>query len=212
MLKRGWNWLLCLPEHRWAVWVLVVVNLAGAVYGFNWYREQLLQSPKGLWPVIPDSPLAALYFGLFLLVIRFGRRWRLLEALAFLAMIKYGLWTVLVFAQYWWAHGVTSFEEVHLSLSHFSMAVEAAIFLRYYYPGTLAGIAAWLWFVLNDYMDYFRGTHPRLPDPSFLHSVSLIAFGLTLFALVAYFALGGRVEHTRTTGRSPLRRVRYERQ
>ena len=191
-LRRLWDWLLRLPENRVAVWALVAINLGGAVYGFNWYKEQLLQSPLIMWPVIPDSPLAALYFGLFLLTLQFGWRVRLLAAVAFVSMVKYGLWTVLVFSQYWWAHGVTGFEEVHLTLSHLSMAVEAAIFLRYYYPGLGAGLAAGLWFALDDYVDYFHGAHAHLPDPAFLPSVTLIAYGLTVVALVTYFGLGGR--------------------
>lgn len=182
-------WILDLPNNRRLLPILAAANLIGAVYGFLWYAYQLSISPRYLWPVIPDSPLAALSFGLFLTTLYFRRRVPLLEAYAYLSMIKYGLWTVLVLSQDMILSGVATFEELHLTTSHFIMAVQSLIFMRRLHPGLAAGLAAGVWFVFNDYMDYVHGTHPFLPNPDQIGYVRTIAVftSLTAASFFIYF-------------------------
>ncbi len=180
------TWLLDLPEHRRLVALLAGANLIGAAYGFLWYAGQLSTSPQYLWPVIPDSPLAALSFGLFLMALYLGRRIPLLEAFAYLSMIKYGLWTVLVLGQDMVINRAATFEGIHLTASHFIMAVQPVIFMRRLHPGLAAGAAAWAWFLFNDYMDYFQGTHPYLPDPSQIGYVRGVAYFTSLAAITCF--------------------------
>lgn len=181
------KWLLGLPENRRLLPWLASANLLSSVYGFLWYRQQLSASPGYLWPVIPDSPLAALVFGIFLTGLVFGRRQPLLEAFAHLSMVKYGLWTVLVLGWDMLLHGVRDFETIHLSLSHLVMAVEAMVFLRVYHPGMAAGLAAWSWFLFNDFMDYIWGTHPILPDPGQIVYVRGVAVFTSLAAFLVFW-------------------------
>lgn len=181
-----------LPENRrWLGW-LTAANVVGALYGFNWYKVQLQNTPATWWPVVPDSPLAALYFGLFLLVIWAGWRLPFLEALAALGMFKYGLWTVVVLGAFMLDYGY-DFEASHLILSHAIMAIESVIFVRYFYPGLTWGLAAAGWYAFNDMMDYFvLNTHPMLPDPALLPMARTAAVVLTGLALLVFVALGGR--------------------
>lgn len=181
--RRFIRFLAEIPHSRGLVLGLIVINFLGSLYGFYWYWPQLREFPVKVWPVIFDSPLATLFFSLFLLAIYFGRRIPLLEAMAFISMVKYGLWTSLVLGHYMVLTRSVPFDAAHLTLSHFSMALESFIFMRYYRPAAVWGLAATIWFVFNDYMDYYVGTVPTLPLPEYVGLVKIIGFSLTVFAV-----------------------------
>ena len=190
-MKRLWRIFTRIPlDERW-LYLLIPLNILGAIYGFNWYRDQLASTPLKYWPVVPDSPLSTLLFGLVLLGIRLGRRNRLLEGVAYISMVKYGLWTMFVFAQCWWARRAAFPEEAFLFASHLGMAVEAVLYARYYFPGRRAIITASLWTFFNDYMDYVRGFHPYLPMMEFYPTVRLVSV-LTSVAVIAGLLVWGR--------------------
>jgi uncharacterized membrane protein YpjA len=191
-----WDFLRQLPDKRHLFPLLIGANLLGAVYGFYWYRYQLAGTPWYYWPVVPDSPLAVLFFTLFLVNIYIHRRQYWVEAFGYLAMLKYGLWTPFVLAQAGVATGNFDFESFHLSLSHLAMAIEAWIFLRYYIPPSRYAIRLLLWFLANDYLDYFWGTHPTLPAPQYKTYAAVVAFGSTIisFLLVLYYANRQRLQ------------------
>lgn len=199
---------------RW----LVVINLAGAAYGFNWYRLQLLATPPWLWPVVPDSPLSALLFGLTLIprLRAIGRgagadpaatgagparagsglrcagdRRSALAALARLATFKYGLWTVVVLGGAALRARSLDAEAALLIATHAGMALEAWLLLRASPPAPGPRRLAIAWLLLNDASDYGPlRTHPRLPDPAAFPYVAAEAVVLTLLA--ARVARGGR--------------------
>ncbi len=183
------------------------MNAFGTAYGFYWYRGQLAVTPPWLWPLVPDSPLATLYFALFLASLlghrqrpgaapsgpagsapplRPPRPW--LAALACLANIKYGLWTPAVMIQAWLATGWLTFESTHLSLSHLGMALQGFLYLRAYPPPLLPGLAAAAWLFLNDYADYRKGLHPFLPLPEAVSFAGLAAVLLSAAALAVFLA------------------------
>ena len=152
--------------------------------GFNWYREQLASTPIRYWPVVPDSPLSCLLFSFVLILIYARRRFRLLEGIAYISMIKYGFWTMSVFAQAWIARRAAYPEEMFLFASHFAMALEAIIYSRYYSPGRPAIVGCGLWSVFIDYMDYFRGFHPTLPMMEFHQSVRAVSLASTYIVVL----------------------------
>jgi uncharacterized membrane protein YpjA len=78
------------------LWVVGLINLAGALYGYYWYEPQLATSKWYFYPFIPDSPTASLFFKIIVFLWIFGRRSRLFEALAFVTLIKYGVWAVVM--------------------------------------------------------------------------------------------------------------------
>lgn len=179
------HWLKALGElpRRPSLYpTLIAVNSLGAIYGFYWYRYQLQATPWFYWPVVPDSPLAVLFFTLVLVELSRGRRNHGLEALGYLGMLKYGLWTPLVLVQAGVATGNYDFESFHLTLSHLGMALEAVLFLRHYPPPRPYAWGEWLWFLLNDYFDYGRGTHPYLPAPQYESFAAVVAVAMTLLA------------------------------
>lgn len=157
--------------NRWWLAAVAGANLAGAVWGFAWYADQLAATPWLWWPLIPDSPLTAMLFGLFAWRLATGRTvagwsWSLAAWLAVLGVLKYGLWTTLGFT-YYLAQGnfTPSLTEWFLYVSHIGMALEGLLYLPALpeRPGAAAAVLAWLG--LNDLADYAWGTHPTLPRP-----------------------------------------------
>jgi len=82
-------------------WPLIVGNLIAVWYGWtDYYGFQLSQTPRYLWPFVPDSPNAVLSFAIVLLLSLVRRRSRFLNLLAWSLNIKVGLWTVFVLLYY----------------------------------------------------------------------------------------------------------------
>lgn len=178
------RWLLAVPHNRALVKLILAVNLFGTGYGFYWYRGQLASVQPAVWPVVPDSPLATLYFALLLAAILSGRGTAAIGSLAYAAGFKYGLWTPAVMSYFWVEAQTMTFESVHLTLSHLGMALEAAIFQRVYRPHPGWTLAAGAWLLFNDLVDYGLGLHPTLPMSGQEGFAAAAAFLLTPAAVL----------------------------
>jgi uncharacterized membrane protein YpjA len=187
----GNNWLKHLlweaPYQNWFLITLAVVNLLGSIYGYYWYREQLASTPLIWWPFTPDSPLATTLFGLALLLALYRRESGLLRVVAAAAVIKYGLWAVVIISDYWLSGAPVTLVEAGLWLSHLGMMVEGFLFLRHWpvAPWQLALVVLWLG--INDFVDYSLGMHPYLFSPGQESLALVTAAGLSL-ALSIYLA------------------------
>jgi uncharacterized membrane protein YpjA len=154
-------------QRRWW-WVLLGINFFGSLYGFYWYRGQLLATPTWQWLIVPDSPGSTFLLCLWLAFLLAGANWRKpgmqwLGAIAFVSNMKYGLWSATVLPEAGIKFG-WEFDFIHLSLSHAAMWVQAMIFARFYKPalGPAVGALLWMWF--QDLVDYqILMTHPTLP-------------------------------------------------
>ncbi|HZK24666.1 MAG TPA: DUF1405 domain-containing protein [Oscillospiraceae bacterium] len=167
---------------------LLVINFIGIVWGFWWYQPQFVTTPPYLWPFVPNSPLAVLYFFLVLLRLRRGRRHYFLEGFAYFGLIKHGLWTVVIITVYQLS-GYRHFANILLWSGHLGMALEASLFWFYYrlplnYAQATA-IAAWYFF--NDYLDYVVGIYPRV-DTTYISVAAIrnisVSFGIVLTILL----------------------------
>lgn len=172
------------PWRSSLVWPIIIINLAGSLYGYYWYRAQLAETPLALWPVVPDSPLSTTLFTLALIAVLSGRRPGLLAAVACATCIKYGLWAAGINIHFWWAGGDFTWINAMLLLSHLGMAVEGFIFLRVLPLSGRVVLGTTLWMVFNDYMDYLRGCHPHLFMPGQEIFAMILAAVLTAFAFV----------------------------
>lgn len=154
-------------QRRWW-WLLLVINFIGSLYGFWWYRAQLMGTRGWQWPVVPDSPGSTLLFTIWLGLMLAGVDWRRpgmqwLAAIAFVSNMKYGLWTATVLPEAGFKFG-WEFDFVHLSLSHAGMWLQAIIFARFYKPSLTPAIGALLYMWLQDLLDYWiLMTFPTLP-------------------------------------------------
>ena len=170
--------------------LLVGFNAVGTVWGLVWYREQLAQTPWYFWPLTPDCPLTSLFFLLFLWWVRSGERWQsgIKAAIAWIAVLgslKYGVWTVLVLGQYILSPGSQpDGQDWMLVASHLGLLAEGWVFRRQLPRLPSMYGTAMIWFLANDYADWFLGVHPRLPLPGEFSFAMWSSLALTL---IIYF-------------------------
>ena len=166
--------------------LLVGVNAVGTIWGFLWYRVQLSETPWYFWPLTPDCPLTSLCFMLFLWFIREGKPWRkgwkaVISWIAVLGAAKYGIWTVLVLGQYILSPGSQpDGQDWMLVASHLGLLAEGVLFRRQLPAMPAMYGVAMIWFVLNDYADWFLLIHPRLPLPGEFSFAMWLSIGLTV--------------------------------
>ena len=176
--------------RREVLTALVGFNAIGTIWGFFWYKDQLSQTPWYFWPLTPDCPLTSLCFLLFLWWVREGKRWRAgwkaaVSWIAVLGSLKYGIWTVLVIGQYALSPGSRpDGQDWMLMASHIGLFAEGVLFRRQLPMMPAMYGAAMVWFLMNDYADWFLLVHPRLPLPDEFQFAMWTSIGLTV---VIYF-------------------------
>ncbi|WP_336025171.1 DUF1405 domain-containing protein [Halobellus sp. LT62] len=136
-------------------WVVVAVNLAGTVFGFWYYRFQLLNSQLIIWPAVPDSPLATLFMVASIVSWKVGKNRNWIHALAFVGNLKYGFWVVVVQIAINDVFATGDPYHWFLLVSHLGMGLQAFIIYRYAEFTVPAVGVATLWFSFNDVVDYF---------------------------------------------------------
>jgi len=200
------RWLAPLPERLEAfalrhARLIVAVNLAGTAFGFWYYRGQFGRTPVELWPFVPDSPAATLFFALALGAWAVGRPNDHLAALAFVGNIKLGLWTPYVLVLF--ADGFLAFTPLplfaFLAVSHLGMVVQAFVLHRITdFPPRAVAVAA-AWYTVDLLMDYFVPvidgvTHTAVPypdgEPYFTTTVlQVTAAGAVVLTVVPLFLM-----------------------
>ncbi|WP_424766045.1 DUF1405 domain-containing protein [Paenibacillus sp. sgz302251] len=186
--------------NRSFLWLLFLVNLAGTIYGYIWYEYQLIDTyiNHPLWRIVfvPDSPTASLFFTLALLYLLFPPRQSnriavigrsVLEALAVVCSVKYGIWAVAMIAAGAWQGDELNWKHYMLIASHLGMAFEALLYFRFMKAGPIALAVAACWLLLNDTVDYTFGVFPTLARELYndLPAVRGFTYGLSLFSLAA---------------------------
>ncbi len=182
----------------WFCWGLFVINLLGSIYGFYWYKNQLIAT-EWYWLIfVPDSPTASTFFTLVLGLYLIRKRSPLLEAFAAITLVKYGTWAVVMIL---WGGLVDTrpflealnWQHWMLIGSHLGMALQAILYAPFYTFKwrEIAGVAAWT--LLNDFLDYRFDLHPWVAPPLEVYHLQmaiftllLSGFSILLFAILAY--------------------------
>jgi uncharacterized membrane protein YpjA len=170
---------------------IILINVAGTLVGFYYYWDQLLAASPVLWVFIPDCPLYTMLAAVILAVyVTTKRSSDLFNFIAAVGLVKYGTWTVAVvlgFSSFYFS--IDSKLYAVLVLLHVAMAAEFVLPLLLIRQLNKNFIAiALAWFFLNDFVDYYFGTHPPVPtlDTSL---IGAFTFLLTpLFVGAAYAA------------------------
>lgn len=161
--------------------LLFWINALGTVYGYYWYKNQLIHTyftmDRWLLPFVPDSPTASLFFSLSLLFILYDRKTErtgggrgraalraFVDAFAVITSIKYGIWAVAMIIAGGLQGDPIVWQEWMLVVSHLGMAAEVLVYapLLRFGPAAIAAVSAWT--LCNDYLDYHKGIFPWLPD------------------------------------------------
>lgn len=169
-----------------------------------WYGNQLEYTaanyPAWLLPFVPDSPTASLFFTAALLLLLYppkrlkGTLLReLIEALAVLTSVKYGIWAVSIIFAGGYQGDTVSWKDWMLVASHTGMAVEALIYARFFAFRRMLPLAL-LWTLANDMVDYSIGIYPWLPSvlEDDVIGVQYFTIGLTLLSAAAAWIFSRR--------------------
>ncbi|PSQ09278.1 DUF1405 domain-containing protein [Halobacteriales archaeon QS_5_70_15] len=176
--------------------VLVFGNAALTLVGLRFYVDRgLAEVSTFLWPLFADSPtataLATLSFAT--LLPNLGRRadgaptnlpLAYLHTVAFVWLVKYGLWTVLALNLGFSAYFPDPFGYFGVLLSHAGFVAMAYLVPRYGTTTRGALAAALVLSLANDLLDYGFGLHPPLRyDPGLALPVSTAALSVVAVTL-----------------------------
>lgn len=155
-------WLIL--SHKSFLWVLLFINIFGTVYGYDWYMWQLEQTEPKYWIFVPDSPTATLFFCLAIIGWILNSHFKLIEALALITLVKYGLWAVVMNLLTLAENGSIGWIGWMLIGSHLAMAVQALLYVPFYRFTKIHVIVAGIWTLHNDVIDYVFGQMPIYHD------------------------------------------------
>jgi len=159
--------ILNLLKTRPVLLVIGTINLLGTLYGYYWYAPQLADSKWYFYPFIPDSPTASLFFTIIVFLWLFKRKSPLIEALAFVTLIKYGVWAVVMNMLMLQEVGTTDVRltlmALMLMLSHGAMAFQALLYSPFMRFSSHELLLVSIWVLHNDVVDYVLGQWPRYP-------------------------------------------------
>lgn len=169
---------------------IILINVAGTLVGFYYYWDQLLAANPLLWIFIPDCPLYTMLAAVILAVyVAAKRRSDLVNFIAAVGLAKYGTWTVAVVLRFnSFYFSIDSNLYAALVLLHVAMAAEfvlPVLLIRQLKKSFVA--IALAWFFLNDFADYYLGTHPPLPtlDTSLIGAFTFLLTPLVVGAVYA---------------------------
>lgn len=148
-----------LLKQRAFLFLLLVVNILGTLYGYYWYKGQLMTTDPKYYIFVPDSPTATLFFCIAIIGWLLGKNYKLMEVLALITLIKYGLWAVVMNLLTYFVEGL-GWMGWMLVASHFLMAIQAVLYLPKYRFELWHIIVAAIWTLHNDVIDYLFGQMP----------------------------------------------------
>jgi uncharacterized membrane protein YpjA len=194
LLSRIWLVL----SHKSFLWLLLFINLSGTVYGYDWYKWQLVITEPKYWLFVPDSPTASLFFTIAIIGWLINRNFRLIEALALITLVKYGLWAVVMNILTLIETGSIGWVGWMLIISHFAMAVQAILYIPFYKFGFGHIVLASIWTLHNDVVDYVFGQMPIYSNlMKYADQIGYFTFWLSIACIaIAYFVWYKRIRPT----------------
>ena len=187
-------WLIL--SHKSFLWILLFVNLLGTVYGYDWYMWQLKITDPIFWIFVPDSPTASLFFTIAILGWLIGKHFKLIEALALITLVKYGLWAVVMNLLTLLENGSIEWIGWMLIISHFAMALQALLYIPFYKFSFGHIVIAAIWTIHNDFIDYVFEQMPIYHDlMKNINEIGYFTFWLSIVCItIAYMVWKNRTE------------------
>lgn len=192
------NWLYSILGDRRVLWILLIVNTIGTIYGFYWYKSQLEITPVRFMLFVPDSPTASLFFVLVLIGFLLGRHFKFMEALAIVSLFKYGIWAVIMNLLVFIIDGTFSWVALMLIISHAAMALEGVLYSPYYRIRPIHLVIAAMVVLHNELIDYVFGMMPIYQNLNeYIPQIGYFTFWLSILSIAVgyWFTLRkGRTE------------------
>lgn len=174
----------------WLRVIFFMFCLISFYFGYVTYDSMFPDFEPWLWVFIPDCPL---YVFLLLLIVLFDIKNDFVRFLVGVGLMKYGLWTLMIFALYpdVFFSGPYLISTSILVIGHLLMAASSFIIVpKKISLGMIVAVLAW--FFANDYVDYWIGTMPIFPD-THIGIVIPASIGLSIFSVfVLYWLRGAR--------------------
>jgi uncharacterized membrane protein YpjA len=155
-------------------------------FGYASYSKMFSEFSPALWVFIPDCPL---YVALLLIVVVLDIKSDGFRFLAGAGLVKYGLWTLMIFAlypEYYFAEPLAR-QTMVLVVGHVLMVFSSLIIIPKKIDMRIL-LLVLAWFLLNDFMDYAVSTLPRFPD-THLDFVVQATVALSLISVLAIYKL-----------------------
>ena len=181
-------WLIL--SHKSFLWLLFFVNLTGTIYGYDWYKWQMVKTEPLFWIFVPDSPTASLFFTIAIFGWLINRNFKLIEALALITLVKYGLWAVVMNLLTLIETGSIGWVGWMLIASHFGMAVQAILYIPFYkFRFGHIALAA-IWTLHNDVIDYVFGQMPTYSNlMQYSAQIGYFTFWLSIACIAIAYAV-----------------------
>ncbi|MDW0111611.1 DUF1405 domain-containing protein [Sporosarcina saromensis] len=178
-------------SHKSFLWILLFINILGTVYGYDWYMWQLEDTEPIYWIFVPDSPTASLFFSLAIIGWLIGKNFKLIEVLALITLVKYGLWAVVMNLLTLAEIGEIGWQGWMLIGSHFAMAVQAILYIPFYKFRFSHLVIGAIWTLHNDVIDYVFGQMPIYYDlMKHIDKIGYFTFWLSIACItIAYTVL-----------------------
>ncbi|MFJ8065127.1 DUF1405 domain-containing protein [Psychrobacillus sp. NPDC096426] len=180
------------------MWLLFIVNLVGTIYGYYWYESQLSNTEPKFLLFVPDSPTASLFFTIALLGWLWKKNWKLIEALALITLVKYGVWAVVMNIWTYVENDYLGWMGWMLVASHFAMALQAVLYIPNYKFKFVHIFIASVWTLHNDVIDYVFGQMPVYSSlDKYAAQIGYFTFWLSIacisIALIVYQKRSNRI-------------------
>jgi uncharacterized membrane protein YpjA len=163
------------------------------LFGYISYSGMFGEFGPEAWLFIPDCPL---YVALLLLVVFFDIKNDGFRFLVGAGLVKYGIWTLMIFALYPDNYFSAQYaaQTTLLIIGHALMVFSSLIIVPKKVDARLLLLVV-CWFLLNDFMDYWAGTMPRFPEG---HLDIVVPATIALSALSVFMLY--EVKHLRSLG------------
>ncbi|QLK86144.1 DUF1405 domain-containing protein [Staphylococcus sp. 17KM0847] len=171
--------------HKGILAVLICFNILGTIYGYIWYGEQLSTTSWYYWPFVPDSPTATLFLSISLLFMFVNKTSAIVDTLAFVTLIKYGIWAVIMNVMLFTVDHTIYITGLMLICSHAVMAIQAFLFLPRFHFTFLSFGLTMVWVFHNDMIDYVFHQYPVYGSLTHYEmTIGYIAFWLSILPLL----------------------------
>ncbi len=179
-------------RHQNLIKFLILVNLAGTIYGWYYYKFQLMASNPLLWPLITDCPNASFLFAVAAYLIYSRRKKDDFSFFASANMVKYGIWTmaILIYHRDYFFAPERYLLYSAIFVTHFFLVLEAIPLKNSISSVGEKGLAITLaWLLANDFFDYVVETHPYIPE----RNIEYVAIFTVLLTFIAFFSVKFRL-------------------
>ena len=117
--------------------------------------------------------------------------WKLIEALALITLVKYGLWAVVMNVWTYFETGSIGWMGWMLVASHFAMALQAILYIPFYRFTWVHILIAAIWTLHNDVIDYVFDQMPTYRSLNeYANTIGYFTFWLSIgcisLAMIVY--------------------------